>query len=128
MAETTEQQLRKEQRRLYCYRLSVTRERDFGRGELLDWSPNGMQVLSSIPLENAVTYRIRLHVERDLGLLLPKARWSVEGSVRWVERQSDGWHLGIQLDTPLESLEFMEEDFCYLFLMPAIVQTAALSP
>ena len=122
-----EHEHRREPRHTYRHRLSITLNRHFARGEVLDWSIHGLQVLSTIPIEGVNKEgRLRFHVEKSQGLQGAPKLWTREGSLKWVResKEEGGWLLGIQLDEPLEDLPLAdvekyitEEDFCYLFFL-----------
>ncbi len=107
----------------YHHQLSMEMNRHFGRGEVLDWSTHGLHIVSSVPLENGRSYQVRFHVEKNHGLSWQKEFLTREGEVRWIEKQTDGWHIGIRLDDAVEKLDeyITEEDSCYIFVMPGII-------
>lgn len=116
---------RREHRHIYHHRLSITLDRHFVRGAVIDWSLHGIQVVSGSNVNGIVRRQIRFHVEKDRGLTSIPELWSREGTVRWVRHQEDGWHIGIQLDKslydhPVDEVEtyITHEDFCYLFFFP----------
>ena len=112
---------RKEPRFVYCYRLSVSLDRDFGRGEVIDWSDYGMQILSTVQMDVDGEFKVRLHIERDCGLMAARELKTLEGEVVWLEEADDGkWKVGLNFKESLENLNDLltEEDFIYIFFMP----------
>ncbi|MBF0279406.1 MAG: PilZ domain-containing protein [SAR324 cluster bacterium] len=119
--------MRKEERFDYHHRLSITHHhklaitvnRQFGRGEVLNWSPHGLKVVSCIPIEAGKSYQVRFHIQKDHGLSGRSTNLSREGSVCWVLQKDDLWYMGIHLEEKLEKLNesISEEDSCYMFMM-----------
>ncbi|MGK5091643.1 PilZ domain-containing protein [Deltaproteobacteria bacterium TL4] len=123
---STSSENRIEQRHAYCHRLSLTINRHFARGVVLDWSAHGLQILSRIPIEAEETsLRVRFHIEKFKGISGLREVWSREGYVRWIRHAEEGWYVGIQLDEIIDpalvkEIEkyITEEDSCYLYFFP----------
>lgn len=102
----------------YSHRLSLSHENNFDRGEILDWSAKGIRFMSKIPLTQKSTYKARLHVHHDRGLKTPEELWNREGEIKWARFQDGTWHVGVELDQPIEDLkaQFDKIDYCYLYV------------
>ena len=108
---------RRHTRHMHSHRLSLTVENSFGRGEILDWSSNGLRISSGIPLQTDSFQSVRLHALQDRGLLNPLELWDRTGKVCWACNKENEWQAGIELDEPISNLEEKCEgiDYCYLF-------------
>ena len=102
------------------HKMAISKDRHFGRGEVLGWSDHKLRVLSSICVETTSAHRVRFHVQKTQGLMGTFHLITREGTVCWVKEQNQRWLLGIELEGTVEKLKeyITKEDSCYLFFIP----------
>ncbi len=92
-------------------------------GQVTNWSPEGIQLLSAEPLREAVSYRIQFFLERNRfgeEIEFTEGTWEREGNVVWTFPYREGCWIGIEFDTtldlPFEEIDdfFTARDFCHI--------------
>lgn len=102
------------------HKLAISKDRYFGRGDVIGWSDHELRILSSIPVDETEEHKVRFHVQKIQGLMGTSRLITREGKVCWVKEQKHLWLVGIELEGTVEKLDeyITQEDSCYLFFMP----------
>ncbi len=123
---------RRESRQMHILQLDISFEEEDDIGQVIDWTHDGIQVLSVMPLKHDEKYRVRFHIERTRFEKIEGSwqshtqEWTRGGDVRWVKSYKDGCWFGVQFDEslhdfPLEDVkDFLNaDDFCHMAIFLA---------
>jgi len=106
---------RRQQRIEYIVPAEIEIEGEITHGQIVDWTNDGVQVLSVIPIEDEKSYHINYYLERhrfDENTELNEETWQGTGKTMWAHPYKDGSWVGIKFDDPIElSMEGIKDFF-----------------
>lgn len=116
---------RKSERHDHLFSAELDVSGEVTNGQIINWSKDGVQILSVVPLDESQSYRFKFYLERnrldDQGELTEQI-WVAEGTVQWIDPYKDGSWLGLKFEQPLD-LPFQEiktflsmEDFIHIYV------------
>lgn len=96
---------RKQERIEYIVPAEVEIEGEITHGQIVDWTHDGLQILSVIPLKEYQTYHVNYYLERnrfDEEADLIEETWKGEGKTMWSHPYKGGSWIGVKFDEPIE--------------------------